>query len=408
MTASRFKPALILTLASFAALHAFIFWQLHDSIFRGYGDFASFYTAGKIVQQGESARLYDRGLQWQVQQQFAGSVKIRNGPLPYIRPPFEALLFLPFAYLDYPVAFMAWTGLKVMALFAVPFLLVREAGGLAPVLSPGLQGVLSLGFFPIAFDLVQGQDSILLLLVLTLAFTSQQQGSGFRAGAWLGLGLFKFHLVIPLFLVLLLTRRVRATLGFIGVAALLCLLSVAVVGWPALAAYPSYLWALKEAPALAGMKGNAMPNIRGLLTPFVGQGRVPLPVQGALLVISIVGVLGMARVWPAGGDSLRNRVGLSFCIVVTICTGYYANSYDLTLLLLPLLLLGGVLAGNRMLRGWPRTLCGVCVGLLLCSPLYWILALRIDEFYWTAWVLIAFAVGLAAMAESSRPRMGPA
>jgi len=400
------KRTLTLMLAGFALLHGLIFWQLHDSIFQGYGDFASFYTAGKIVQQGESARLYDRGLQWQVQQQFASSVKIRNGPLPYIRPPFEALLFLPFAYLNYPVAFMAWTALKIMVLLVVPFLLIKETEGLAPVLSPALQGLLSLGFFPIAFDLVQGQDSILLLLVLTLAFTSLQKESDFRAGAWLGLGLFKFHLVIPLFLVLLLTRRMKATLGFVFVAGLLCLLSVVLVGWPALVGYPSYLWALKEAPALAGMKGQAMPNIRGLLTPFVGQGRVPSLVQAALLGISILGVVSMARVWPASDDSFRNQVGFSFCIVVTIFTSYYANSYDLTLLILPLLLVGGALADDPVVRRWPRTLFAVCAGLSLCSPLYWVLALRIDQFYWTAWLLIAFAVSLAAMAESSRPQMG--
>ena len=241
MRTFQLKRTLVLVLAGFALLHGLIFWQLHDSIFRGYGDFASFYTAGKIVQQGESARLYDRGLQWQVQQQFASSVKIRNGPLPYIRPPFEALLFLPFAYLDYPVAFVAWTAVNVLVLLTVPFLLVRETGAWAPVPSPLARGFLSLGFFPIAFDLVQGQDSILLLMLLALAFMSLQKGSELRAGAWLGLGLFKFHLVVPLFLVLLLTRRMKATVGFIGVASVLGLLSVAVVGWPALVGYPGSL-----------------------------------------------------------------------------------------------------------------------------------------------------------------------
>jgi len=406
MRTFQLKRTLVLVLAGFALLHGLIFWQLHDSIFRGYGDFASFYTAGKIVQQGESARLYDRGLQWQVQQQFASSVKIRNGPLPYIRPPFEALLFLPFAYLDYPVAFVAWTAVNVLVLLTVPFLLVRETGAWAPVPSPLARGFLSLGFFPIAFDLVQGQDSILLLMLLALAFVSLQKGSELRAGAWLGLGLFKFHLVVPLFLVLLLTRRMKATVGFIGVASVLGLLSVAVVGWPALVGYPGYLWALNEAPALAGMKAQAMPNIRGLLTPFLGHGRVPLPVQGALLGISILGVVSMAKVWPAGGDSLRNRVGFSFCIVATIFTSYYANSYDLTLLILPLLLVGGALADDHLVHGWPRTLFEVCAGLLLCSPLYWVLALRIDQFYWVVWLLLAFATSLAAMVRPQQPQMG--
>jgi hypothetical protein len=403
MEAYRLKRVLILALASFALLHVWTFWRLHDSIFRGYGDFASFYTAGKIVQQGESARLYDRGLQWQVQQEFASSVTIRSGPLPYIRPPFEALLFLPFAYMNYPFAFMVWTAIKIVMLFAVSFLLFRENdadSGLLP--KPFFQGLLFLGFFPVAFDLVQGQDSILLLLVLTLVFRSFRSGSDFRSGAYLGLGLFKFHLIVPLFLVLLLKRRTRATLGFLCAASVLLLVSVGLVGWSGVAGYPRYLWDLKEAPTLAGMKAQTMPNIRGLLTPFLGQGRVPLPLQGALVAVSLLGVLTMARTWRADNDSRVKRMGFSFCIVVTLLTSYYTNSYDLTLLILPLLLAGGIVASHPNISGWPRMLFMTSGLLLLLSPLYWILALSFDEFYWMAVVLLAFALSLAATAESCR------
>src|SRR5579863_7910588 len=103
-------------LATFAVLHGWVLWRSHDFIVRGYEDFTSFYTAGKIVLRGEGVRLYDRQLQWQVQQEFASSVSNRTGPLPYIRPPFEALLFLPLASLSYPAAVEIWTLIKLILL----------------------------------------------------------------------------------------------------------------------------------------------------------------------------------------------------------------------------------------------------------------------------------------------------
>lgn len=399
----RLKRALILALVSFAVLHGLIWWQLHDSVFRGYGDFASFYTAGKIVQHGESARLYDRRLQWQVQQEFASSVKIRRAPLPYVRPPFEALWFLPFAYLNYPTALLVWTAVKIVALLGVPFLLAQgSAADSGLPLRPWLQGLLCLGFCPVALDLLQGQDSILLLLVLTLVFTSLRRGADFRSGIYLGLGLFKFHLVVPMFVVLLLKRRTRAVLGFLCVASGWLLISLALVGRSGLIAYPEYLWSLNQAPDV-GINSSVMPNIRGLLTPFTGQERVPLWALGALLSVLALGILSMATMWPANEDGGLNRAGFSFCIVVTLVTSYYTAGYDLTLLILPLLLTGGIFARGAGIWGWPRILYGAAAALLLCSPLYWLL-LSVNEFFRMALVLLALIISLSTFLRENTPQ----
>ena len=104
MEGSKLKTVFVLYLASAIALNALIIWQVRDSILQGYSDFAALYTAGKLVQQGRASAMYDRRAQWQVQQEFASTVKIRRGPLPYVRPPFESLLFLGLAYLKYPLS----------------------------------------------------------------------------------------------------------------------------------------------------------------------------------------------------------------------------------------------------------------------------------------------------------------
>jgi hypothetical protein len=216
----------ILCLAGFAALNAGMIWRLRDSILEGYGDFASFYTAGQIVRSGQSARLYDPALQWKIQQQFASTVKIRLGPLPYIRPPFEALLFLPFAYLRYPVACLVWMTLKLILLLTLPLLLPRTDTEDGAIPTPAVIILASLAFFPVAFDLIQGQDSVLLLLILVLALRLLLRNADLACGTVLALGMFKFHLVIPLVAIFILRKRFRVALGFVAVSSILFTISL--------------------------------------------------------------------------------------------------------------------------------------------------------------------------------------
>ena len=389
-----FKAA-FLCLLGFAVLNGWLIWMERDPISRGYGDFASFYTAGKIVQQGQSARLYEPRLQWNVQQEFASTVAIRKGPLPYIRPPFEALLFLPFAYLNYPAACVVWIALKAILLLSLPFLLPFESGA-RPVSPRALEILLCFSFFPVGFDLIQGQDSILLLLIVVVGLRFLLRGADLSAGAVLALGLFKFHLMIPFLAIFLLRKKGRVVLGFLVVATLLLALSLAMVGWAGLAAYPRYLWSLNHWPGLGMVNPQGMPNVRGLMTIFLGNGPFPTPAHWFLAGVVVLGVIVAARFWRRD-DRWSEMTGYSFAIVVVLATSYYANSYDMTLLLLPLLLLGEAVLRDRGPAGWPRTLFLAASAALLCTPLSWVLAIRIDQYRWMALSLAALAVSIFAL-----------
>ena len=65
-----------------AAMHIFVLFSYKDFTFKGYNDFAAFYTAGTIVNEGQLSRLYDLNLQLQMQKQFVATVKLKNAPLP--------------------------------------------------------------------------------------------------------------------------------------------------------------------------------------------------------------------------------------------------------------------------------------------------------------------------------------
>lgn len=385
----------ILCLAGFAALNAGMIWRVHDSILEGYGDFASFYTAAQIVRSGQSPRLYDPALQWKIQQEFSRTVKIRLGPLPYIRPPFEALLFLPFAYLSYPIACLVWMAIKIILLLTIPLLLPwpdSEDGAIPPAVA----GLVSFAFFPVAFDLIQGQDSVLLLLILVLGLRLLLRHADLACGAVLALGMFKFHLVIPLIAIFLLRKKFRVALGFVGVSFVLFTISLVMVGWSGVLAYPKYLWRLNVTPGLGMVvKPHSMPNIRGLLTVLLGNGPLPVVAHWFLAGLIVLGIIIASSPWR--GDD-RHSVLMAFCfaIPVTLLTSDYTNSYDLVLLLLPLLLFATTFFQGSVISGWTRTVFLSAAGLLLFTPFLWVLALRLDRFGLMALVLLALAWSIAA------------
>ena len=399
------RRAGVFCLLAFAALNFGLIWHVRDSIVRGYGDFASFYTAGQMVRSGASARLYEPALQWKIQQQFASTVEIRLGPLPYVRPPFEALLFLPFAYLRYPVACVLWMGLQIALLLTAPIFLravisPAAGGGGFDLATYSVQALLCLGFFPVGFELIQGQDSVLLLVILIGALRLLLRGADFWCGAVLGLGLFKFHLVVPLLAILMLRKKWRAGVGFAGVGAVLLGISLFMVGPAGFMNYPKYLWRLNQAPALGMVKPQSMPNVRGLLTVFVGNGALPAWAHWFLTGVVVAGVIFASRAWR-GEDRTSIIAAFSLWIVVTLATSYYANSYDLTLLLIPLLLLGKKFWRGEFL-GWPRVVFLLAGSVLLCTPLLWVLALGDDRFRWMAIALFGMAVSIAAADEAGR------
>jgi Glycosyltransferase family 87 len=387
-------------LLGFSSLHVILIYELWDRINEGYGDFTSFYTAGKIVQRGNAGKLYDPPTLWRVQQEFASKVKTRRGPLPYVRPPFEALLFVPFSWLRYGTAWQVWSGLKIALLVLIAFV--------APVSSElGASRGFRLGrlllcgaFFPLGLDLVQGQDSILLLLLFTLAARFLTTEAYFECGLVLGLGLFKPHLIIPFVLILAVQKGGRKiATGFVAAGIPLFLISLAMVHWTGVVRYPKYLWTLNQVPGMGMVKTESMPNFRGLAAVLFPRSNSSVIVHLVLLGIVALGIVVAARAWSI----LARRsvlLAFSFAIVVILVTSYYAYCYDLTLVLLPLWFIGEQMLTSRV-EPWARTMFMIAAGILLCAPLCWSLVFATSEFAWTAALVMALAAPTFAIGRSS-------
>jgi hypothetical protein len=316
-------------------LHLLLFIKLWDRVERGYPDFTAFYTAGKMLHEGLGRSLYDLRTQHLVQEQFAGNIGSRQGPLPYIHPPFEALLFLPFSLLPYTQAFLAWDLLNGIALFGVSLLLRPHLNALRTV-PPWKFLWAFLSFFPVFLNLLQGQDSILLLLLCTLGFTALSKRSDFVSGCWFALGTFKFQFVIPLVLLLAVRGRKRLAAGFIFVFLVLAVLSAAIVGWDGLLHYPGFILHIARTPGLGDVPPTLMPNLRGLLEGWSCKFSRAIP-ESLTVLISVILLFWTARNWGTT-DYARINLKFSLALVVSVLVGWHTNTHDLALLILPVLL----------------------------------------------------------------------
>jgi hypothetical protein len=393
---SALRLILLTLLAATIVLHAWMFFSFRREIATGYQDFTIFYTAGKAVKEGRGRQLYDLKTQLALQRGFAPEVKRRGNALPFNHPPFEALLFVPLAGFSYITAYLVWAVFNV-ALIVGFWILLRPRLPALHNLSPALPLLAMFAFFPVIMALLQGQDSILLLFLYGLAFSALASGRAFAAGVCLALALFKFQLVLPFVLTLLLRRQWKAIAGFSLTAFVLLLISAAVVGWNGVLAYPEFVFDLNRNAELAGIDPRYMPNLRGLVAGLLHLTGVP----GILFIVTLSIALVMLVVrWWRVRPGQKFELGFSLCLAVTTIVSYHLFVHDLAVLILPILLLAELLLANQIV-GLARRLLVASLAALFLTPLYAVLQFCLREANLMVLVVATFAAG-TAIALTSR------
>jgi Glycosyltransferase family 87 len=404
------RSAAAVLIAGLLLVYGIIFHQLQQQVFEGYSDFVSLYTAGKILHRGSASQLYDLRLQYEIQHEVAPNVQNRTGALPFVRPPFEAWLFRPLAHFSYRTAFVLWDLFSCGCLVAVMLLLREEVPALRQF-SPIFIFAAILSYFPVFMALLQGQDSILLLAIYAVAFRALRRNEQFTGGMVLGLGTFKFPLLLPFLIPFVVTRkRISVVLGFLLTSLLLFAGSIATVGLSTAKYYPKYLLSIgRLAPGVNIPKD--MPNIRGLLSVLLQSAASSKIGILILLLLSILPIAFVIRKRPLNELGSASSVGLWFSLnlVVTLLVSYHCHSFDLCLLVLPAGSVFGALLSEELSPGIRKALISMLI-LVLFSPLYLLVCFGLNYSSLLGLLLVAFAVaiGFAVTDVQRRPIQGAA
>ena len=361
---------------------------------RGF-DFACFYSGGLIIREGNASRLYDLGEQARIERERLN----RNNFLVDNHPPFEALLFAALAILPYVKAYVLWGAINVLLWMFSQYLLWRHT----PIsLHSHLCFLLCFLFFPFWFALIIGHTTVLLLFLFTVTFVSLQRGQDFRAGVFLGLGLFKFPVVLPFALICFLRSKWKLTAGFTAAASFLGVLSVIAVGPTGVRSYVNLLIDIiynPNKPAYISMRAwKQMPTLRGFFAAILTGRLVPLQI-GVLVAVTTALISYMAWRWRQqdrhpGGSSLA--LMFAAALTVSVVTAPHLYIYDLTLMLLPMLLVIGSSPWSE--ESAQRRVLIVVMVILYIPPVY-LLLLRWHAMYLLAPALVAFALATMSLAR---------
>jgi hypothetical protein len=289
------------------------------AVLAGRADFRANYTAGYMLLAGKP--LYDSEAELELQNQIVSPAEI---PLPFTHPAYEALLYLPFSLLPFREAFWLWSAVNLSVLALIYFLLREYLQSLSRA-HPWLPTMAVAAYLPFGFALAKGQDSLLLVLLLALAFARlRTREDSFLAGLCLGLGAFRFQLVVPVVTCFLFWRRWRFVTGFLSGVLPLAALSIALAGfWPYVRALQSVSSSTAHVRAFI-QPAAGMPNLRGLIQS-VGGG------EWALLLVSAL-VLGIAI---AGGRKSSPQQQLALAIIAACFVSYHLLVHDLSVLFIP-------------------------------------------------------------------------
>ena len=196
-------------------------------------DFAPFYCGGEVLRTGGPQALYDFAAIRQCQERYPPRP---NTMLPFIRPPFYALLMAPLSLLPHRAAQLVWLVCQLAALAGAVYLIARAAGfALADV---ALHTAI---FYPAVAAFFHRQDTALVLAASAGAFWLIRQGRGFAAGLVLSLAAIKFHLLLLVPLAFLGQKNWSALRGLAVGLGSLAAISLAMVGPAGLAGYARML-----------------------------------------------------------------------------------------------------------------------------------------------------------------------
>ncbi len=301
-------------------------------------DFVAFYTAGSLLRAGVADAIYQPEAVAEAERAILGRPAGRHDGLAFMNPPFVAGLFEPLTALSYGKAQAVWFGLSALSVVGSLVVLWPEIGRL-PRRWALLFALAALSSFPVAWSLLYGQLSPLLLLSWVLSYRLFARGGHACSGLALAASLIKPQLALVPALYLLTTGRWRALAGFGAGAALLLGVSLLLVGpHVVFVDYPVFLHHSLAWREQFGMNRAHMFGWYAFLSLL-------LPETDFVLMLLLTGAVSVATlvvaiyVWRRHRH-LENAAGPMLALATaTILVSPHLHTHDLQILVLPAALL---------------------------------------------------------------------
>ena len=283
------------------------------------GDFSAFWASSHVLLTGKASDVYDDNIIFAVEKSIAG-VDYRN-PIPY--PPTFFFVIAPLALLAYIPSLILWLAVTFSVFQYVTYRFAPHALTIWLTFS-----------FPGAFqNVIHGHNGFVTASILGLAFLIIEKRP-FAAGLILGLLSFKPHLIaiVPLFL---LVGRAWRTLAGLGISVFVLVLASAI-----LFGIESWIRFFEKIPFMLYLLKGGFLQMHQVVSTVGALLLAGVPYQAAILVHLLFSAIGIGMAVITWYRNKPASIRHSMLVLTILLVTPYANSYDLTLLALPICWIG--------------------------------------------------------------------
>ena len=296
-------------------------------------DFTAFYTGTVVAWKAPYGQLYDFATQTQYQQAMLNGQSFADGVLPFINPPYVALLLSPFVGLSLSQAYFAWAVIQIIVLGIIVGMVWKLCRLWQPL--DRLLAISTILALPsLLSSLMLGTFSLLLTLAVLGLYVSIRQQHSLRSGLALVASSIKPQLIILPALAVVGQRQWRSlAVGVIG-ALLIFLGTSAWFGWAIWGDYLQTVSLINNSQNRYGVNPGNMYNLKGMLTNLLGEERHSLSATLSNLGFGLSLCAGL-WIWrkplPIASSQFSLRFGLS--TLLGLLFNPHLNAHDAMLVI---------------------------------------------------------------------------
>jgi hypothetical protein len=336
-------------------------------------DYSCFYIAGKILSDYPPGKLYDFNLQADLLHSLLPEISLTEH-LPYVNPPFFALIFKPLSSLPYMVSYFVWILVSII-LYIFGFTLFWKTLDSIPPKTFKVALLLALSFEPFLIESVFGGNSSAMgFFACALFFYFGHLKKDLISGCSLGILLYKPTFLVIILPMLLIARRTKILLGFIICSIIIILLSALTVGAETCIEYMRFLlgvssMSLGSEEVFRTWKYIDIFSFTRLLFGTISPSALIL-----IVIASSVPIIFSIKSWWELDSLNKNSQDLlkASSITLTIIINLHFGIYDTVILVLSILLTADVLYRNSTIQNSTKLTSGFKALLLSIFVIPWI------------------------------------